>query len=167
MCTPEPNYGFTHLSDLYFKAEESYDGRYTVPVLWDKKLETIVSNESSEIIQMLNSEFNALVPSDVDLNPEHLRDEIKTVAESFYKPLNNGVYRCGFAQSQFAYDEAISELTKCLDSLEEKLSKSRYLIETHPHLTLADIRLFVTLIRFVYTSSTSKQTPAESSITQR
>ncbi len=147
LCEPEPNYGFKQLSDLYFKAEENYGGRYTVPVFWDKKNQTIVNNESSELIRMFNCEFNDLAKHpDVDLYPADMRAAIDDMAQSFYNPLNNGVYRCGFAKSQEAYDEAIAELTACLDSLEAHLAKSRYLMGDK--LTIADIRLFPTLIRF-------------------
>lgn len=146
-CTPEPHYGFTLLRQLYFKANTDYDGRFTVPVLWDKKTETIVNNESSEIIRMLNCGFNALAKHpEVDLYPMDIRPQIDEVAQSFYNNFNNGVYRCGFAQSQEAYDEAIAELTASVDSLEKRLSTSRYLCGDK--LTLADIRLFPTLIRF-------------------
>lgn len=147
LSEPEPLYGFTSIRDLYFKANPEYDGRFTVPVLWDKKLGTIVNNESSEIIVMFNSVFNSHAKyPDVDLYPESLRPQIDDMAESFYNSVNNGVYRCGFARSQEAYDEAVTELFGKLDQLEEHLSKHRYLVGTK--LTLADIRLFVTLVRF-------------------
>lgn len=144
---PDPLYGLSFIRDLYFKADPDYDGRFTVPALWDKKLETIVNNESSELIVMLNELFNSFAKHpDVDLYPESLRSEIDQVAESFYNSVNNGVYRCGFARSQEAYDEAAAELFEKLEQLEQHLSKNRYLVGNQ--LTLADIRLFVTLIRF-------------------
>lgn len=147
LCKPEPNYGVKQLSELYFMTDENYDGRYTVPVLWCKKSKRIVNNESSEIIKMLNCELNDLAKHpEVDLYPNDMRSSIDDMAQSFYNALNNGVYRCGFAKSQEAYDEAIGELTKCIDSLEDHLSKSRYLLGDK--LTLADVRLFPTLIRF-------------------
>jgi len=144
---PEPLYKFDKIRDLYFKADENYDGRFTVPVLWDKKTETIVNNESKEIIVMLNDEFQDLAANkDVDLFPDGQKDEINAVAESFYEPVNNGVYKCGFATTQEAYEEAFVPLFDKLDELEETLSKSRYLCGSK--MTLADVRLFTTLIRF-------------------
>lgn len=147
MCEPEPLFGFTSIRDLYFKANSEYDGRFTVPVLWDTKHNTIVNNESSEVIQMLNNLFNdhAKNPA-LDLYPADRRDEIDKMAESFYNSVNNGVYRCGFAKSQEAYDEAVEELFETLDTLENRLASSRYLLGSK--MTLADIRLFPTLIRF-------------------
>lgn len=146
-CEPEPLYNFDRLRQLYFKAEPNYGGRFTVPVLWDTKTETVVNNESSEIIKMLNCEFNDFAENpSVDLYPVEMRDEIDKVAESFYNGFNNGVYRCGFAKTQEAYDEAVKEVFDVLDDLEARLSKSRYLCGSQ--LTLADVRLFTTLIRF-------------------
>lgn len=153
MCEPEPLFGLKMIRDLYFRADEQYAGRFTVPVLWDTKLGTIVNNESSEIIVMLNEMFNEHAERpEVDLYPKELRTEIDDVAESFYNSLNNGVYRCGFAQTQGAYDEAVGELFDILEHLEERLGSRRYLVGDR--LTFADIRLFVTLIRFdpVYVS---------------
>ncbi|CAN8061510.1 unnamed protein product [Agarophyton chilense] len=147
MCEPEPLFGVKKIRDLYFKAEPEYDGRFTVPVLWDTKHNTIVNNESSEIIVMLNGLFNDYAKNPhVNLYPEAMQTQITEVAESFYNSFNNGVYRCGFAKTQEAYNEAYYELFERLDILEEHLSKSRYLVGDS--LTLADIRLFVTLIRF-------------------
>lgn len=146
-CTPDPLFGASYIRELYFKADPDYDGRFTVPLLWDTKHSTIVNNESSELIVMFNNLFNDHAKNpDVDLYPESLRDEIDKVAESFYNSVNNGVYRCGFAQKQAAYDEAAKELFDKLDNLEQHLSKNRYMVGSQ--LTLADIRLFVTLIRF-------------------
>jgi len=146
-ATPDKFYGLARIRELYFKAEPDYGGRFTVPVLWDTKKETIVSNESKEIIVMLNNEFDELAANkQLDLYPEEMRAEIDKVAESFYNAVNNGVYRCGFARSQEAYSEAFGELFECLDSLEERLDRSRYLLGEK--LTLADVRLFTTLIRF-------------------
>lgn len=147
MCEPEPLFGFKQIRELYFKAESDYSGRFTVPVLWDTKNDTVVNNESSEIIVMLNGLFNDYAEdAELDLYPKYLKDEITEVAESFYNSFNNGVYRCGFAKTQEAYDEAVEELFETLDKLETRLATSRYLIGST--LTLADIRLFVTLIRF-------------------
>jgi glutathionyl-hydroquinone reductase len=122
-------------------------GKYTVPILYDKVQKTIVSNESSEIIQMLNSCFNqwAKYP-DTDLNPVDLRDAMAEVDSWVYPNLNNGVYRCGFATTQGAYDKAITDLTDAFDRAEELLSKQRFV--AGDRFTLSDIRLFVTLLRF-------------------
>jgi len=118
-----------------------------VPILYDKKLKTIVSNESSEIIQMLNSGFNDLATvSEVDLEPEDMKSTMKEVDGWIYPTINNGVYRCGFAKSQKAYDTAIDELTASFDKLEEILSTQRFI--AGDRFTLSDIRLFVTLLRF-------------------
>eukprot|EP00180_Rhodochaete_pulchella_P002734 Plantae.Rhodophyta-Rhodochaete_pulchella.ctg4262.p1 GENE.Plantae.Rhodophyta-Rhodochaete_pulchella.ctg4262~~Plantae.Rhodophyta-Rhodochaete_pulchella.ctg4262.p1 ORF type:complete len:370 (-),score=49.44 Plantae.Rhodophyta-Rhodochaete_pulchella.ctg4262:238-1347(-) len=146
-ATPEPLYGVERIRNLYFKAQEDYSGRFTVPVLWDKKQSTIVNNESKEIIRMLNSEFNEFAANpQLDLNPTEQAAEIDAVAESFYNSVNNGVYRCGFARTQEAYDVAYKELFAGLDLLEERLSKSRFLCGDA--MTLADVRLFTTLVRF-------------------
>lgn len=150
MCAPEPH-GFGSIRELYFKADPDYSGRFTVPVLWDTKTETIVNNESSELIVMLHEfavELGAdpKVASAVDLYPQSQRREIDDVAQSFYNGFNNGVYRCGFATTQSAYDEAFRDLFDTMDSLEARLGSSRYLVGDT--ITLADIRLFVTLIRF-------------------
>ena len=148
--------GFSQMSEIYFKANANYTGRFTVPVLWDKEKETIVSNESSEIIVMLNSEFNAFSATPeqaaLDLYPEELREEIDAVNERVYHSFNNGVYKCGFAKSQEAYEEAFGDLFETVEWMEAKLGESRYLVGDT--FTLADIRAFVTLIRFdpVYVS---------------
>lgn len=143
---PEPMFGVTTVRELYEKCEDT-DGKYTVPILWDKKSETIVSNESSEIIQMLNSEFNEFAKfPDLDLSPSDLQDKIDAVNEWVYPTINNGVYRCGFATSQEAYDKAIDELTAAFDRVDKILQTQRYI--AGDRLTLADIRLFVTLLRF-------------------
>jgi len=123
------------------------DGKYTVPVLYDTIKNTIVSNESSEIIRMLNSEFNAFsTRPELDLYPAHLRDAIDKVNDWVYPTINNGVYRCGFAKSQKAYDQAIAELTESFDRIDSILQKQRYIAGNE--FTEADIRLFVTLLRF-------------------
>jgi putative glutathione S-transferase len=143
---PEPFYDSPTLRALYERAGDT-DGKYTVPVLWDKKTETIVSNESSEIIQMLNSEFNAFAKyPDLDLYPKEDKEKIDEVNEWVYPTINNGVYRCGFATSQQAYDKAIEELTKSFDRVDNILQRQRFI--AGDKLTLADIRLFVTLVRF-------------------
>lgn len=138
--------GADHLHQLYSKADPSYTGRATVPILWDKKTRTIVNNESSDILRMLSVAFEAFAANDVDLYPEHLRAKIDTLAERIYAPLNNGVYRAGFAQSQESYDAAVAEVFAMLDELELMLGCGPYLLGRD--LTEADIRLFVTLIRF-------------------
>jgi len=138
---------FKRLREVYEKADPTYTGRATVPILYDKKLQTIVNNESSEIIRMLNSEFNAFAERpELDLYPEALRKEIDDVNSWIYTSINNGVYRCGFATTQAAYDHAYGELFNALDKVEDILSKKRYLVGKH--FTEADIRLFTTLVRF-------------------
>ncbi|HHP0512632.1 glutathione S-transferase family protein [Vibrio harveyi] len=146
MCKPELNYGYTHLHQVYTHAKKDYTGRATVPVLWDKKTHTIVSNESSEIIRMFNSEFNELTGSTDDYYPVSLRNEIDCWNSYIYPNINNGVYRCGLATTQPAYEEAYDNLFDALDKVESHLSKNRYLLGSQ--LTEADWRLFVTLIRF-------------------
>ena len=146
MFKPEPNHGYTHLHQIYTHAKKDYTGRVTVPVLWDKKTHTIVSNESSEIIRMFNSEFNDLIGNTDDYFPEGLRSEIECWNNFIYPNINNGVYRCGLATTQPAYEEAYDNLFDALDKVESHLSKNRYLLGSQ--LTEADWRLFVTLIRF-------------------
>jgi putative glutathione S-transferase len=143
---PDPIYQSKSIRNLYEEAGDT-DGKYTVPILWDKKHNTIVSNESSEIIRMLNSEFNEFAENpDLDLYPEELRDAIDKVNEWVYPTINNGVYRCGFATSQSAYDQAMDELTESFDRIDKILQKQRYI--AGDQLSEADIRLFVTLLRF-------------------
>lgn len=145
---PEPEFGASTVRELYEKAGDK-DGKYTVPILWDRKLKTIVSNESSEIIQMLNSEFNEFAKyPDIDLAPEDLAKDMKNVDDWIYPTINNGVYRCGFAKSQSAYDVAIGELTESFDRLEDILSRQRYIAGDGTRFSLSDVRLFVTLLRF-------------------
>lgn len=146
-ATPDKLYGLKKLRELYFKANPEYTGRFTVPVLWDKQRQTVVNNESKEIIVMLNNEFNAFAGRpELDLFPANRREQITAVAEEFYNSVNNGVYRCGFARSQQAYETAYDELFAELDRLEQRLDHSRYLLGDQ--LTLADVRLFTTLVRF-------------------
>lgn len=144
--TPEPLYGFSYVHQLYTQADHQYSGRVTVPILWDKASETIVSNESADIIRMFNSEFDALTGNTRDFYPQALRSEIDTMNDFVYKHINNGVYQCGFATSQAAYDEAFEALFLALDELECCLSKQRYLLGRV--VTEADWRLFTSLIRF-------------------
>ncbi|MFU0505513.1 glutathione S-transferase family protein [Pseudaminobacter sp. NGMCC 1.201702] len=145
-ATGDPLYGFDFLHQIYTKADPGYSGRVTVPVLWDKKEQTIVSNESSEIIRMLNSAFNEWGDASLDFYPEALRGEIDEINEFVYPAINNGVYRAGFATKQHAYEEAFNELFSALDRLEDRLSRQRYLVGGQ--LTEADWRLFTTLVRF-------------------
>ncbi|MGE3597020.1 MAG: glutathione S-transferase family protein, partial [Dehalococcoidia bacterium] len=139
-------HGLDRLYELYLRADRIYSGRVTVPVLWDREQETIVSNESAEIIRMFNSSFDSIGAAPGDFYPESLRSEIDAWNTAIYNPLNNGVYRCGFATTQEAYDEAVSEVFQALEAIETTLSRSRYL--TGNRLTEADIRLWPTLVRF-------------------
>ncbi|KAI8142310.1 glutathione S-transferase [Fennellomyces sp. T-0311] len=139
----------SYIRDLYFKVNPDYSGRFTVPVLWDKKLGTIVNNESSEIIRMFNTAFNSLLPEDkqkVNYYPENLRSQIDELNEWVYDTINNGVYKSGFATTQQAYENNVYPLFKSLDRVEEILAKSDYLVANT--LTEADIRLFTTIVRF-------------------
>jgi putative glutathione S-transferase len=138
--------GHTFMYQRYLADTPDYTGRVTVPVLWDKKLKRIVSNESSEIIRMFNSAFDDLTGNRLDLYPEALRPEINRLNDRIYPAVNNGVYRAGFATSQGAYEEAFDEVFAELDALEKLLSEKRYL--SGEYLTEADVRLFTTLIRF-------------------
>ncbi|KAJ0989225.1 hypothetical protein J5N97_007581 [Dioscorea zingiberensis] len=144
---PDSLNGVRSIRELYELASSNYSGKYTVPVLWDKKLQTIVNNESAEIIRMLNTEFNDIAENaDLDLCPSHLQPLIDEVNEWVYDAINNGVYKCGFAKKQGPYDEAVVKLYEALDKCEEILSRQRYICGNV--LTEADVRLFVTLIRF-------------------
>ncbi len=134
------------MHEIYSRADPHYSGRVTVPVLWDKQTRTIVNNESSEIIRMFNSAFDRNGAAPGDYYPEALRGEIDMVNTRIYDTLNNGVYRCGFATTQQAYDEALAPLFETLDWLETRVAEQRYLMGTV--LTEADWRLFTTLIRF-------------------
>jgi glutathionyl-hydroquinone reductase len=153
----EPLYGFKNLKQLYLKADPEYTGRYTVPTLWDKKLETIVNNESSEIIRMFYTAFDSFLdPKDREVNrpgggfyPESLRAEIDTMNDFVYNQINNGVYKVGFANNQEAYDANIYPLFEGLDRIEKHLADPAhqpYLFGEH--ITEADIRLYTTMIRF-------------------
>ncbi len=145
-ATGDDLFGAAYLHEIYTKADPAYTGRVTVPVLWDKQTRTIVSNESAEIIRMLNSAFDAWGDPGRDFYPEDLRAEIEAVNEAVYHKVNNGVYKAGFATSQEAYEEAYEALFDCLDGLEARLSDQRYL--AGGRLTEADWRLFTTLLRF-------------------
>lgn len=139
-------YGYRYMHEIYTRANTEFTGQITVPVLWDKKLNTIVNNESSEIIRMLNSEFNEFTEVKKDFYPAHLRDEIERINQPIYDNINNGVYRCGFATSQVAYEKAFDRLFNELENVEKILAKQRYLAGSD--ITEADWRLFTTLIRF-------------------
>ncbi|KAJ7914256.1 glutathione S-transferase [Mycena leptocephala] len=145
----DPLFNSSYIRDLYLRADPEYASRFTVPVLWDKKLNTVVNNESSEIIRMFNSEFNELLPADkakLDLYPEPHRAEIDALNEWVYSDINNGVYLSGFATQQAAYETAVVKLFAALDKIEEILTGKDYLVGGQ--LTEADVRLFVTIIRF-------------------
>jgi putative glutathione S-transferase len=139
-------HGWDFLSEAYDATVDDYDGRVSVPVLWDKETGRIVSNESADIIRMLGSEFDEWGDPSVDLYPEDLRAEIDELDDWIYANLNNGVYQAGFAESQEAYDAAYGRVARILPELEERLSSRRYL--TGDRITEADWRLFVTLVRF-------------------
>ncbi|KAF6819416.1 glutathione S-transferase [Colletotrichum plurivorum] len=150
----DPLYGFETIKQLYQKASPGYEGRFTVPVLWDKKTHTLVSNESSEIIRMFSTEFDHLLPEQDreasrpggGLYPEALKGEIDEINDWVYHTVNNGVYKCGFAFTQAAYEENVEKLFKSLDRLEGILSDRPFLLGDH--ITEADVRLFPTIARF-------------------
>ncbi len=145
-CTPDHVHGYDYLRDVYREADPDYTGRVTVPVLWDKERGTIVNNESAEILRMLDVAFDDVAERDVTFYPEGYRDEIDETIEAIYGPINNGVYRAGFARGQAAYDEAVTELFDALDHWEDVLADQRYLCG--PVLTEADLCMFTTLWRF-------------------
>lgn len=142
----DPLYGVERLYELYLQADAQFTGRVTVPVLWDKERGTIVNNESAEIILMLNSAFDDVGAEPGDFYPEELRGEIDAINDRVYHTLNNGVYKSGFATTQDAYEEAVHPLFETLDWLEALLDERRYL--AGDRLTIADVRLFTTLVRF-------------------
>ncbi|MEY8711718.1 glutathione-dependent reductase [Mangrovibacter phragmitis] len=145
-ATGDGLYQHEYLYQLYLHADEQYSGRVTVPVLWDKQNQTIVSNESAEIIRMFNSAFDALGATAGDYYPEALREQIDEINAWIYDSVNNGVYKAGFATSQDAYDEAVAGVFTALDKLEDLLGQQRWLVGNQ--MTEADIRLWTTLIRF-------------------
>ena len=138
--------GKAFMREIYTHARPDASGRVTVPVLWDRARETIVSNESAEIVRMFNSAFDGITGNRDDYRPDALREEIDAINERVYHTVNNGVYRAGFATTQAAYEEAVTALFESLDWLEDLLGRRRYL--TGPRVTEADWRLFTTLIRF-------------------
>lgn len=143
---PDTINGANYLRDIYAKADSKYTGRVTVPVLWDKQKNTIVNNESREIIRIFDWEFEAFARQKVNFCPEDLKEKIDRTIDAIYQPINNGVYRVGFATSQEAYEEAVTELFEALDYWEKVLEKQRYLCGDV--LTEADFCLFTTLLRF-------------------
>lgn len=145
-ATEDQLYQSNFLYEIYRKADPDFKGLVTVPVLWDKQRETIVNNESSEIIRMLNSAFDAYTNVDVDFYPQSLRAQIDEINDPIYNNINNGVYRAGFARNQRAYDRAYTQLFDTLDELETRLAGQRYLVGDR--ITEADWRLFTTLVRF-------------------
>jgi putative glutathione S-transferase len=145
-CTPDRVNGFRYLHQAYTATDPHYTGKVTVPTLWDTKTRRIVNNESPDIIRMLNSEFDAIAGDDADFYPKPMRAEIDRLNDIIYANVNNGVYRCGFAKSQAAYEQAYDALFATLDELEARLSRQRYLLGGR--ITEADWRLFPTLVRF-------------------
>lgn len=144
--TQDPLHNTRFLYELYQKADPHYTGKVTVPVLWDKHSNTIVNNESADIIRMLNSEFNDFTDNHYNYYPHQLHDQIDTINDFIYHNINNGVYKCGFATSQQAYEEAFDNLFSALDRVESILQRQPYLVGDS--MTEADWRLFTTLIRF-------------------
>ncbi|KAJ4983019.1 glutathione S-transferase [Stagonosporopsis vannaccii] len=151
--TPDPLHNdYTHLRDIYFEQNPNYEGRFTVPTLYDKKQKRIVSNESSEIIRMLYTEFDDLIADEykkVDLFPKDLQKDIDELNEWVYNDINNGVYKSGFATTEDAYKKNVTTLFKSLDRVEKALAESStpYLLSS-PHVTEADVRLYTTIVRF-------------------
>ena len=144
-CTSDTVNDFDYLGEVYVAADPDYTGRVTVPVLWDRGRETIVNNESIEIMREFARAFEG---NGVDLYPADVRDEVDQVVEDIYNPINNGVYRAGFAGTQQAYETAVAELFGALDHYDEILADQRYLVGDGERLTLADLRMFATLVRF-------------------
>jgi putative glutathione S-transferase len=145
-ATGDTLFGYTHAHQIYTRAIPDVTTRVTVPILWDKESDTIVSNESSEIIRMFNSAFDGVTGNLSDFWPSDLRDQIETFNARIYNSINNGVYKCGFATTQAAYDASVKPLFDSLDWLETHLADNRYLLGQR--ITEADWRLFTTLIRF-------------------
>ena len=145
-ATGDTLHGVSFARDLYTRADAAYSGRVTVPILWDRQRDTIVSNESADIIRMFNGAFDEITGNRDDYYPQPLRPEIDSVNARIYDTLNNGVYKSGFATTQEAYDAAVYPLFDALDWIEDRLSQARYLVGNQ--ITEADWRLFTTLIRF-------------------
>ncbi|GAB3029909.1 glutathione S-transferase family protein [Natronobiforma cellulositropha] len=145
-CTVDHVHGADYLRELYVRADPEATCRVTVPVLWDTETDTVVNNESREIMRMLATEFGAVARTEVDLSPDDRREEIDAVLDAIYEPINNGVYRAGFATRQEPYDEAIDDLFDALAHWDEVLADQRYLVGDR--LTEADLAMFTTLVRF-------------------
>ena len=143
----DPVNGFALLSEAYEATDARFEGRFSVPVLWDKEERRIVNNESGDLLRILNDDFRPLATTGVDLYPADLRDEIEELGERIYETVNNGVYKAGFATTQDAYEEAVLPLFETLDWLESRLSSQRYLVDD-ARITAVDWRLFTTLVRF-------------------
>ncbi|WVR09770.1 hypothetical protein IAU60_006846 [Kwoniella sp. DSM 27419] len=149
-ATEDHLFGFSHLRELYFKVQPDYSARFTVPVVWDKKTNSLVNNESSEIIRFFNTAFNDEISGkekELDLYPEELRKEIDELNEWVYNDINNGVYKSGFATTQEAYEAAVKPLSEALGKVEERLSDGREFL-VGGRLTEADVRLYTTIIRY-------------------
>lgn len=144
-CTVESQNGFNYLREIYQKADSTYTGRVTVPILWDKKEETIVNNESEEIARMLNNSFREL-GNNVELYPESLQEEIDSTIQSVYEHLNLGVYKAGFAENQQDYQKAVRKIFEYLEKVDQRLENQRFLFGDR--ITLADVFVFPTLFRF-------------------
>lgn len=145
-CIPDTVNHTDYLWEIYLKAEPDYSGRVTVPVLWDTQTREIVNNESREIIRIFDTQFDAIAQKDVNFYPEDLQDKIDETIDAIYQPINNGVYRAGFATQQSAYEEAVTELFDALDGWEKVLADQRYLCGDR--ITEADWCIFTTLLRF-------------------
>jgi putative glutathione S-transferase len=143
----DPFNGWDYLSEAYEATDRHFEGRFSVPVLWDTEERRIVNNESGDVLRILNDDFRPLATTAVDLYPPDLREEAETIEERLYETVNNGVYKAGFATTQEAYEEAVGPLFATLDWVEERLSRQRYLAD-HERITGADWRLFTTLVRF-------------------
>jgi putative glutathione S-transferase len=145
-CTADSIHGADYLRQVYTAADPEFTGHVSVPVLWDRKAETIVNNESEEIMRMLDVAFDDIAANDVDLYPEGYQDDVDRIIDEIYEPINNGVYRAGFAETQGAYDRAVGELFDALDHWDDVLADQRYL--AGDRLTEADVAMFTTLVRF-------------------
>lgn len=148
----DPHHDFDYLREVYQLADEDYTGRVTVPVLYDKETENIVNNESTEIMRMLNDDMSELVDNNVDLYPDDIVDEVTDTINDIYEPINNGVYKAGFADTQEAYNNAVNKLFEELDNWNDVLGEQRYMVGDR--FTAADIRMFATLVRFDHVYNT-------------
>ncbi len=144
-CTEDSIHGADYLREVYLAADPNYTGRVTVPVLWDREAETIVNNESREVMRILTDSFTG-EGNGVELAPDELRDEVDRILDDIYEPINNGVYRAGFADTQQAYDDAVTDVFDALDHWDDVLADQRYL--AGDRLTEADVAMYTTLVRF-------------------